>query len=119
MRIAAHGRALLERDRELQAIASACARAATGRGGTLAVRGAAGIGRSELLIAAREEAAAGGLAVCRASGSELERDLAFGIVRQLLEPEVRGLSEAERAVVMDGAAGLAAPVLLDAVAPAR
>ena len=117
MSVAAHRRVLLERDRELQAIASACESAAAGRGGVLAVRGTAGIGKTQLLVAACQRAESAGLAVCRASGSELERELAFGVVRQLFAPVVRTLGRAERAEVMDGAAGLAAPIVLDVAPP--
>ena len=52
--------------------------------------GPAGIGKSSLLAAARTAAAAD-LRVLSARGGELERELPFGIVRQLLEPVVAGL----------------------------
>ncbi len=45
-----------------------------------------------------------------ARGSELERDFAFGIVRQLLEPLLAKASAKERARLLDGVAGLAEPV---------
>jgi DNA-binding CsgD family transcriptional regulator len=45
-----------------------------------------------------------------ARGSELERDFAFGIVRQLLEPLLVRASAEERARLLDGAASLAEPV---------
>ena len=45
-----------------------------------------------------------------ARGSELERDFAFGIVRQLLEPLLARASAEERARLLDGVAGLAEPV---------
>ena len=48
--------------------------------------------------------------VLGARGSELERDFAFGIVRQLLEPLLARASAEERARLLDGVAGLAEPV---------
>lgn len=47
----------------------------------------------------------------RARGGELERDFAYGVVRQLLERAVLGAPEAERNALLDGAAALSAPVL--------
>src|SRR4051794_17699809 len=66
---------LLEREAELAALASALE-----RGGCVLVRGPAGIGKSTLLAAARETAS---VPVFGAMGSELEREFAFGAVRQL------------------------------------
>jgi len=54
------------------------------------VEGAAGIGKSRLLVGAREEAAAAGVRVLAASARELERDHGFGVVGQLVGP-VAGL----------------------------
>lgn len=45
-----------------------------------------------------------------ARGSELERDFAFGIVRQLLEPLLARASHEKRAQLLDGVARLAEPV---------
>ena len=50
------------------------------------VEGPAGIGKSRLLEAAREKASDAGSRVLSARGSDLERELPFGIVRQLFEP---------------------------------
>jgi DNA-binding CsgD family transcriptional regulator len=79
---------LLERADEVAAIAGAVARTAAGQAGLLVVEGAAGIGKSRLLAEARRRAAAAGLAVLRARGSEMERAFPFGVVRQLAEAEV-------------------------------
>lgn len=46
-----------------------------------------------------------------ARGSELEAELGFGVVRQLLETRVVRATETERAELFDGAARLAAPVV--------
>ena len=45
-----------------------------------------GIGKTALLAAAHTAAARSGLRVLRSRGAELERDFAFGVVRQLFEP---------------------------------
>ena len=45
------------------------------------------------------------------SGSELEREFPYGVVRQLLEPVLAGLSEPERATLFEGAASAARPAL--------
>jgi DNA-binding CsgD family transcriptional regulator len=116
MMVAAQRDVLLERGEELGAIADALARAGGGHGCVLGVRGAAGVGKSELVAATCEQAGRAGMRVCRASGSELERDLGFGVVRQLFERPLLQLLPNERAAVMDGAASLAAPIVLDASA---
>ena len=46
-----------------------------------------------------------------AAGSELERDFAFGIALQLLEPVLAAADRAQRERLLDGAAGLAGPLL--------
>ena len=50
------------------------------------IEGAAGIGKTALLDEVRQASAADAFTVLRASGAELERELAFGVVRQLFEP---------------------------------
>lgn len=77
----------------------------------MVVEGGAGIGKSLLLEAARVRAEERGLQTLRARGGELERDFAYGVVRQLLERVTMQLSEVERAEVLSGAAALAAPAL--------
>jgi DNA-binding CsgD family transcriptional regulator len=109
---------LLERERELEAISALLAGARASEGAAVIVEGAAGIGKSELLDHARREASGAGLEVLTASGGELETDFPFGIVSQLFEPAVRRLSPHERGEVLAGAAGLSAPVVAGAPAPA-
>ena len=77
---------LLERSEELARIEAALAEARTGRGRFVVIEGPAGIGKTALLAAARTAAAEGGMRVLRSRGTELERDFAFGVVRQLFEP---------------------------------
>jgi AAA ATPase-like protein len=101
--------ALRERSLELEAIDAALAAARDGDGGLLAVEGAAGIGKTSLIGAARECAAAAGVTVLGARGSELERDFAWGVVRQLVEPALYRAGARERRRWFAGAAALARP----------
>ncbi len=102
---------LLERNEELARIESALADARTGRGRFIVVEGPAGIGKTALLAAARTAAAEGGMRVLRSRGTELERDFAFGVVRQLFEPPLVEASELERADLLLAAAGVAGGLL--------
>ncbi len=117
MREAAATEPLLERNEELAWIESALADARRGRGRFVVVEGPAGIGKTALLAAARTTAAEGGMRVLRSRGTELERDFAFGVVRQLFEPSLVEASELERADLLQGAAGVAAGLLGLAGAP--
>jgi DNA-binding CsgD family transcriptional regulator len=102
---------LLERDRELERIGECLQRARQGRGGALVVEGPAGIGKTVLLALARDAAEKEGFRVLRARGAELEREFAFGVVRQLIEPVVVGASREERSELLDGPPGVAARLL--------
>src|SRR4051794_3215656 len=99
---------LRERDGELAALNDAID-AGTGR--FVIVHGAPGIGKTELLRAARRRAAARGARVLSAQGSELEASFAYGVVRQLLERELATAEPAERSRWLSGAAALAEPIL--------
>jgi DNA-binding CsgD family transcriptional regulator len=102
---------LLERERELRCIEDAIAAARAGSGRSVVVEGPAGIGKSAVLAAARAAAEDGTTRVLRARGAELERDFAFGVVRQLFEPLLWEASAAERDDLLQGPARLAARVL--------
>ncbi|HTW11506.1 MAG TPA: AAA family ATPase [Solirubrobacteraceae bacterium] len=102
---------LLERDAELGAVRDAVGRAASGTGGLLVIEGPAGIGKSALLAAARAEAATRGLGVLSARGLELEHEFAFGVARQLFETLLARAQAEHRQRLLDGAAGLVAPLL--------
>jgi DNA-binding CsgD family transcriptional regulator len=104
---------LVERGLELGQLELLLAHARDGSGGAVVVEGPAGIGKSSLLAAARA-AAEPELRVLSARGGELERELPFGVVRQLLESVVAGSSPDERELLLAGAAALAKPVLLAA-----
>src|SRR5512132_1544817 len=95
---------LLERSEELARIESARAEARAGRGTFVVIEGPAGIGKPAGLAAARTAAADGGMRVLRSRGTELEREFAFGVVRQLFEPLLADASHAEQAQLLQGAA---------------
>ena len=81
---------LLERSEELGAIrVAAQAVAADGEGRAVVVEGPAGIGKTELVAAARDDASDAGLTPLTARATELERAFGFGVVRQLFEPVVQ------------------------------
>lgn len=102
---------MLERHADLEELRRAIAAARTGTDRLVVIEGAAGTGKSRLLAAAVELAGADGLRVLQASGSELERDFAFGAVRQLFEPPVVAAPPAVRERLLAGAAGPASWVL--------
>jgi len=109
---------LLERGEELARIEAALTAARNGHGTFVVIEGPAGFGKTALLAAARAAAAGGGMRVLRSRGSELEREFAFGVVRQLFEPTLAEASEVERAELLQTAAGVAAGVLGMPGAPA-
>ena len=82
----------------------------------VAVRAAAGVGKTTLLEAALRVAAESGFTTLRSSGTELERELAFGVVRQLFERPVRALVGEREPALLSGAAALAVPVVLEPAA---
>lgn len=74
---------VLERERELRAIADALANAEAGTGSAILIEGEAGIGKSTLVRHAIAAARASGIRVLRAQGGELERTLPYGVVTEL------------------------------------
>jgi hypothetical protein len=103
--------ALVEREVEREAITSALADCALGRGRVVLVYGPSGAGRSSLVHAAVAEAATRDIAVLEAGGSELERGYGFGILRQLLEARIARLSAAQRRAMLADAGPAAAAAL--------
>ncbi len=89
---------LLERDRELELLDTAIDETASGRSGLVVVEGAPGIGKTRLLAEARARAAPAGLTPLTARCGELEREFAFGVVRQLFEAMFVDSSARERAL---------------------
>ena len=102
---------LLERIDELARIDTALAEACAGRGRFVVLEGPAGIGKTAVLAAVRDSASARGMRVLRARGTELEREFAFGVVRQLFEPPLAQASELERGDMLHATAGTAAGFL--------
>src|SRR6266536_1174989 len=82
--------------------------AIAGRGSLLLIEGPAGIGKTRLVLAAGQHGRELGLTTLSARGSELERDFAYGLVRQLFEAPLVAASPPERAELLAGAAGHAA-----------
>lgn len=95
----------MERQRELGVLSALISAACQGAGHLAVVEGAAGIGKTRLLAAARAEGERAGMQVLGARGSELEREFAYGMVRQLFEPVLTGAGRAGRAELLAGAAG--------------
>lgn len=112
------GSVLLEREPELGRIARALAGSPDVQA-CLLVEGPAGIGKTELLREAARTARTQGLSTLAASGAELERGLAYAVVRQLYGPVLAALPAADRYGVLSGAAALAAPVVDPLTAPAE
>ncbi len=102
--------ALLEREREVSVLDDLIAAAASGTAAVASIEGPPGIGKSRLIAQARQRAAAAGFAVLAGRGSELEREFAFGAVRQLFERSVTD----DPAPLRRGAAASAQPIFFAA-----
>jgi len=99
------GPALLERDAALALIDQHLNQAIAGRGSLLLFEGPAGIGKTSLVLAATRRARERGLVTLSARASELERDFAYGLVRQLFEAPLVAAGPSERTELLAGAAG--------------
>ena len=97
---------LVERDREVAALTGALDDLVTRHGGGLVlVQGSPGIGKTRLLQEAERLAEARGVQPLRSRATQLETAYAFGVVRQLLEPE---LGDGQRRTgLLEGVAGAA------------
>ncbi|MEW2569165.1 LuxR family transcriptional regulator [Streptomyces sp. NPDC047070] len=92
MQTLAHTRGpLLGRQYETQRLGELIGAARAGRGGTLVLRGEAGIGKSTLLEHAQEVAS--GFRVLRAGGAQHEAELPFAALHQLCLPVMEHLTE--------------------------
>src|SRR3954470_16725729 len=100
---------LLDRERELADVAALLDRARAGDGGALLIEGGIGIGKTAILDAAARMA--GDMRVRRGRGGEVEREVGFGLVRELLAPPLRSAAPAVRERWLSGAASSAAGVL--------
>ncbi|MDO9353645.1 MAG: AAA family ATPase [Solirubrobacteraceae bacterium] len=95
---------LLAREDELAALGACLAAIPAGTGSVTLIEGPAGIGKTALLDAATPLAAEHGIRVLRARASELDRDFAYGVVHQLVGPELVAAGDAEREALLSGAA---------------
>ena len=99
---------LLEREQELACFDDVLRRIGDGVSAVIIVEGPAGIGKSRLVDALSAGAERDGIPVLSARCAHLERDFAFGVVRQLFETMLADPSERER--LLEGAAAPAAAV---------
>jgi tetratricopeptide (TPR) repeat protein len=102
------GQRLLERESERALLAAALDDAFAGGGRVAIAEGEAGLGKSALVALAADLARERGARALVACGGVLEQDVAWGVVRQLLEPMVLGPAGVEG--LLDGPARAAAPV---------
>ncbi|HTU13752.1 MAG TPA: AAA family ATPase [Solirubrobacterales bacterium] len=95
---------LLERRAELEVIADQLDQARNGFGSLTVIEGAAGIGKTSLLREACVMAEASGFDVMRSRGGVLERNLEFGVIRQLIEKRLVSSSPERRERLLAGPA---------------
>jgi DNA-binding CsgD family transcriptional regulator len=112
----AHPAVLLEREHELESVRAAMDAVGRRGGAALVIEGAAGIGKSRLLEAARSSAPDVGLRVLSARATELEQGFPFGVVRQLFERTLLEADLGDRERWLAGAAALATELLMTAPA---
>jgi DNA-binding CsgD family transcriptional regulator len=103
---------LLEREGATAAIEEVLEGAAGGAGRVLTISGPPGIGKTSLLWELRRLAAERGMRCLGARCDELEADVAFGVATQLLTSPLQRAAPGERERLLDGVAGLTAPLLL-------
>lgn len=104
---------LLERGPELDVLADAVDRAGAGRPGLILVEGPGGIGKTRLLMTARDRAVTAGVQVLEARGSEREHRLPFGVVDQLF-PAQRHAREGRTATAQSDVSSVTLAALLRA-----
>lgn len=108
---------LLEREDELAALEHAFAGAREGAGSLLVLEGPPGVGKSRLLEMAMQRAHELRMRCLRGRGAELEREMPFGVARQVLAPALRRLEPSERETLLTGLAAGAGAVLGAGVTP--
>lgn len=102
---------LLERGAELAFLGDALTGVRDSRTGrVIAIEGAAGVGKTALVAELIRRARASGFLVLLCRGGELERDLSWGVIRDLLAGRLRELDDADRRRVLSGAARHAGPI---------
>lgn len=87
---------LLEREHERDRLDGAILGAREGMGCVILLEGAAGIGKTALLAHAQQVGREAGMTVLHARGGELEREFAYGVVRQLFEQLVTVAEPSDR-----------------------
>jgi class 3 adenylate cyclase/DNA-binding CsgD family transcriptional regulator/tetratricopeptide (TPR) repeat protein len=97
--------ALLEREQELAAISQLVHEPPAGR--FIAIDGRPGMGKTQLVLAARDAAERNGMQVLGARGAELEHEFGYGVVRQLFEPLLASVDAADEAQLLAGPAAFA------------
>ncbi len=95
----------------MDALRSLIAHARNADGQACVIEGPSGIGKSYLLDEAAALAAEAGCTVLRARGSELTRELAFGMAVELVETQLVRATADERAELLSGPAVLAEPMV--------
>jgi DNA-binding CsgD family transcriptional regulator len=85
-------------------MSSLLARAMAGEGGLLLLEGEPGVGKTALLDQAARMAGEAGMRALRARGRQLERSLAWGTARMLLEDHLAGLATAPGGYSLTGPA---------------
>jgi DNA-binding CsgD family transcriptional regulator len=101
---------LVERERELDALAALLDGLAEGTPRMALIEGPAGIGKSRLLAETRRAGEERGIPSLGARASELEREFPFGIVRQLIEPAL--IARRDREELLQGPAESARTVFV-------
>ena len=97
------GHRLIERDRELEQCSAMLEATVGGHGGVLLVKGPAGIGKTSLLEDMLELKEARGLVALQARGSEREKEIPFGVARQLFRQYLRREDSRQRQLFSGGA----------------
>ncbi|MDG4862349.1 AAA family ATPase, partial [Streptomyces sp. T-3] len=115
-------RTLFERDSELavvdEALRELSAAGDTGgeaperpRGTLLAFAGRAGLGKTTLLAEVRRRATARGCTVLSARGGDQEQQVAFHVARQLVQPQLAGVSQGELRATLGSWYAIVGPAL--------
>ncbi|MFI8829235.1 AAA family ATPase [Streptomyces sp. NPDC053431] len=102
---------LLEREPQLAELDQALESLLRGNGSFVVVEGAPGLGKSRLLAQVRESPHVAGARLFTARGSELEKEYAFGVVRQMFTPVLLTQSAAAKNGAFAGSAAPASSIL--------
>ena len=93
---------LVGRSEELALLGSALANAASGTGGAVFLRGATGIGKSRLAVAAAEEATRLGFLTVRGQAYRAEAGVPYGLWSNAFLPVLRGMDASALSVLTRG-----------------